>query len=500
MHKLNLRTIANSYEVMMKTFRCALRRGLLLFISIFLINNLSIAASAPKGDAAKGEAVFKANCASCHKIGGKMIGPWLKDVYKRWPDYDKLKDFVHHPSKYIGKDPYVIKIQGEMGGAVMAVGDLTDEQVENVLAYVNPDGAGPTDNTPGPKNSFQPVPGDNGYLKFLFFGVALMMIVIFYLAIRIRNTMPKNETPEDGNFGGKGGFNWGNFNARMYIPFLLLFFAGILWECQVHVPYFRPKAASSIGADIDRLFNNTLIVTAIVFFVTQILLFFYAYVYRERPGRKAYFYSHNNTVEFVWTIIPAIVLSFLVLDGFRTWNQANAKVDPNNSMVVEAFARQFDWTFRYPGADGKLGKTDFRQISGDNPLGIDFNDPASKDDFILSDTLRLPKGVNVDLRTRSQDVIHAPYLPHFRMQIYAQPGMDNHFSFMPTITTDEMRKSINNPNFNYELACNQLCGSGHWNMRRVVKIYTKDDYLRWAKGPHKTSFDTNNEGKKTASK
>jgi cytochrome c oxidase subunit 2 len=476
---------------MMKPHRSALKKFSFIILSLFFLQQTWAATPAPAaaaggGDKVKGKEVFTTTCSSCHKLGEILIGPDLIGVKSRWPDQNKLKAFVHNPSAFLGKDPYLIKLQAKMGGATMSVPPLTDEQVENVLAYVNEPG-GPTPQG-GPGESYSPVPKDMSLLKYIFFGIIVLLIVILYLSMRIRDAFASAEDETKSNDRHKKRLaRLQKINSYLMLPFLALFLGGIFYEASVDMKFMRPEAATDIGKDIDRLFNNTLIITAIVFFVTQILLFWYAFRYRHSDKRKAYFYSHNNTIEFIWTAIPAVVLAYLVLDGFRTWRNATNNPD-NHPITIEAFARQFDWTFRYAGPDGKLGKVDFRLISGDNPLGIDYTDPASHDDYVTSEGIHMPVGHDIYIKLRSQDVIHAAYFPHFRMQMYAQPGMDNRLRFKPTITTAAMRKKIGRPNFVYELACNQLCGAGHWNMRRVVTVETDAEFAAWEK-THKPSYD-----------
>ena len=114
----------------------------------------------------------------------------------------------------------------------------------------------------------------------------------------------------------------------------------------------------------------TWIATLPVFFITQFLLFFFSFKYRQKPGRKAYFLSHNNNLEYVWTLVPAVVLAILVSGGFKMWNKILRSDDSKNAKQIEVFAYQFGWNARYPGEDGKLGKANYNLINGINPLGI----------------------------------------------------------------------------------------------------------------------------------
>jgi len=143
-------------------------------------------------------------------------------------------------------------------------------------------------------------------------------------------------------------------------------------------------------------------------------------------------------------------------------------------------AFQFGWLTRYPGPDGNLGAYDFRLISSENEWGMDFNDKASFDDFTSSDrVLRLPKGRPVLFKIRARDVLHSVYAPHFRLKMDAVPGMPTRFWFVPTKTTAEMRKELNNPKFNYELACAEVCGRGHFGMRMIIEVLDDAEYKKW---------------------
>jgi cytochrome c oxidase subunit 2 len=220
-----------------------------------------------------------------------------------------------------------------------------------------------------------------------------------------------------------------------------------------------------------------MVVIGIVFVLTQAALFYYAYRYQYREGRRAFFFSHNNKIEIIWTVIPAVVMAALIFGGWKEWTSITGPA-PKDAVVMEVVAKQFNWYVRYPGRDQKLGAANFRLIDAANELGLDFSDKKNMDDFLASE-IHVPKGHPVLLKIRSRDVLHAVYMPHFRVQMYAVPGMPTKFWFTPTVTTDEMRAKTGNPDFNYELACNQICGRGHFAMKLNIIVDEPDDYVAW---------------------
>lgn len=241
-----------------------------------------------------------------------------------------------------------------------------------------------------------------------------------------------------------------------------------------------PEPASQEGVWVQQLITVTLIITGVVFVVTQTVLFWFVYKYHYRKDRKAYFYPHNNTLEIVWTVIPAIVLTVLIGVGIWRWYTIfNVfKGRPRDVVEVEVTGKQFAWILRYPGKDKKLGKRDFTLVNGDNELGIDWNDPASHDDYI-SDELVLPKGKTVYANIGALDVIHDFFLPQMRIMMDAVPGVPTLFWFKPTITSAEMKVITKNPNYEYVLACNKLCGSGHYNMQKKMRVLELADFEKW---------------------
>jgi cytochrome c oxidase subunit 2 len=291
-------------------------------------------------------------------------------------------------------------------------------------------------------------------------------------------------------------------NAAFLLVFMILFLAACIASGLLYKNYFLgfgPQVpASAHGKALDNMFKVTLFFTGLVFFITQVLLFYFAWRYRGKKGGKAVFLPKDNRLEIVWTVVPAVVMAFLVISGLDAWNEVMADVNPDEEfMEIEATGYQFAWQLRYPGPDGKLGEKDFRLITGTNVLGQNWKDKKNLDD-ILPQELVLPVGKKVRVRIIARDVLHDFYLPQFRVKMDAVPGMPTYFVFTPTKTTEEFRQELRNypefqkpedptdpnspmlwENFNYELACAELCGQGHYSMHRTVRIVSEEEYQSW---------------------
>jgi len=268
----------------------------------------------------------------------------------------------------------------------------------------------------------------------------------------------------------------------MLIVFLVLGFVGIVWSIDVFKDRFLGTPASEHGHLVDSNFNWTLVFTGIVFIITQVLLVLFTFQYREKKGRKAFYFPGSTSLEVVWTLVPAVVLTGLVVNGVSAWFTITAPAS-SNALTIEAVAQQFGWTLRYPGADGVLGKASFRNVNPNNPIGIDFSDPASKDDLIVNE-MHLPKGKEIEVKIRALDVLHSFNLPHFRVKMDAVPGVPTRFKFTPTMTTDEYKALMEKEGkkfTTFELACTELCGYGHNSMRRVVVVDDQTAYAEWVK-------------------
>lgn len=279
--------------------------------------------------------------------------------------------------------------------------------------------------------------------------------------------------------------------AWMMLAFGIGFTGFVIWSGYYFKDRLLPPAASEHGEWIDQMFNVTLLLTGIVFFATQLALFYFAWKYQHKKDSKAYYYPENNKLEMWWTIIPAIVMTVLVTIGLYRWFQIFSPV-PSNANVVEIIGKQFNWLVRYPGPDGDLGKKDYKLIDDQNPVGIDFNDPKSLDDFMPGE-IHFLINQPVLLKIGSRDVIHDVGLTHFRIKMDAVPGTPTQFWFVPTITTDSMRKIVHDSAFNYEMACDQLCGKGHWSMKMLVFVDTRAEYDSWIK-KQQSFFDTQIKG------
>jgi cytochrome c oxidase subunit II len=269
-------------------------------------------------------------------------------------------------------------------------------------------------------------------------------------------------------------------NAFFLLGFLIIGLIGA-WYCNelYYGKTLFPQGSASIeGESLDRMFMITTAVTGFVFVLTQILLFWFSFKYQEKDNTKAYYFAHSTKLELIWTTIPAIVLCVLVVFGLKAWFKITGDA-PKDAIVVEVTGHQFGWEFRYPGADKVLGKKDYKLTKGANSLGVDFEDPASLDDIHVSTTMHIPVGKPVKMVINAQDVIHDVGLPHFRLKMDAVPGIPTTQWFTPKFTTEDMKVKTGNPNFTYEITCDQMCGKGHFSMRGIIIVESEAEYRKW---------------------
>jgi cytochrome c oxidase subunit 2 len=270
-------------------------------------------------------------------------------------------------------------------------------------------------------------------------------------------------------------------NAFLLLAFLILGMIGVYVCNEKFKGRILGVPASNHGVHIDMLFYITTAITGIVFVITQVALFWFAFKYQASDKRKAYYYPHNNKLEVIWTVIPAIALTVLVGFGIFYWFKITGEA-PKNAMQVEIVGSQFKWEFRYPGADKVLGKKYFKKISDaeSNPLGQLWDDPYNHDDvYVSGEPMHLVINKPVKLVIGAKDVIHDVGLVHFRLKMDAVPGTPTTMWFTPTKTTKEMKEITGNPNFVFEISCDQMCGKGHTGMRGEIVVESQEEFDTW---------------------
>jgi cytochrome c oxidase subunit 2 len=307
----------------------------------------------------------------------------------------------------------------------------------------------------------------------MIIGLGVVLVLgILYMIFRIGNLVEvvKGKKEEDNQ--------WNNINAILFMVFMIGGLGLFFWYSIHHWGSYEPPVASVHGEITDGLFWITMWVTVFAFVIIFIAMFWFTYAYRYNKNRKAAFFADNHYLEITWTVVPAIVLALLIFKGLRVWNDITGPAS-KEAVVIEVIGQQFAWTARYPGVkDKELGHHNYKLIDASNEFGLDLTDKNSFDDF-KSLTLYLPKGKEVLLKIRAKDVIHSVFLPHFRLKMDAVPGVETHFKFTPTKTTQEMRDETSNPNFNYEMACTEICGKGHFSMRFPVVVVEPEEYEKW---------------------
>lgn len=235
--------------------------------------------------------------------------------------------------------------------------------------------------------------------------------------------------------------------------------------------WWLPRNVNFFGHEIDFIFHLILVLTGVTFVGVFAVMIYFLVKYRHRPGVPAIHSHGNNTLEVVWTTIPVFIFLGLAIYGNEQWSKMRRQVPPADALPVAIVGEQFGWNIRYPGADGKLATMVAAKISKENPFGVDPIDPAGKDDFTTYNELVLPVGRPVRLYLSSKDVIHAFYVPEFRLYQDMVPGRVYDFVWLKTEDVG-----------NFQLACNQLCGQGHYKMFGKLSVVTEPEYEAWVKG------------------
>jgi cytochrome c oxidase subunit 2 len=229
--------------------------------------------------------------------------------------------------------------------------------------------------------------------------------------------------------------------------------------------YDMPELASD-RSSLDTLYYVILAISGVAYIAVQVILGLYIWRYRHRDDAQGSYWHDSHKMEVGWTVGTAVVLVPIVFSGLVLWSKVQA-APPADALVVEAVGAQFQWDFRYTGPDGAFGAFRPELYSLENPLGVDPSDAASADDFYRTNQLVIPVNRPVHIRLRSKDVQHAFFLPNFRVKQDLVPGMETGVTFVPTKVGE------------YEIACAELCGLGHYRMRAFLTVMTEVDYQNW---------------------
>lgn len=317
-----------------------------------------------------------------------------------------------------------------------------------------------------------------GILAILF--VVLTVKVISQTQKIIKKNRGLEEAGEPDYLGAPDSAN--NFNAYALLIFWIVTAVASVWSYIHYSKYFLPEASSEHGRITDFWFWVSWYIIVAAFFLVNTFLFVFSFIYRFSKKRKARYNTHNSLLEIIWTTVPAVVMTGLVLTGLVAWNRITGEA-PANAEVIEITGRQFAWIVRYSGEDKEFGYSNYKLMNdgSGNSLGLDFTDEHSFDDFQTSTELYIPKGQPVLLRIKSRDVLHSVFIPHMRVKMDAVPGMPTKFWFVADKSTNEMKATLNDPDFDYEIACTEICGKSHFGMRMVLKVVEPADYEKWKK-------------------
>jgi cytochrome c oxidase subunit II len=243
-----------------------------------------------------------------------------------------------------------------------------------------------------------------------------------------------------------------------------------------------PPLASAHGGQIDNLIG-WIHIFMFILFVGWGGFFLYTLARFRKSRNPVADYRGVTSHRSTYLEVGVAVVEGILLIGFAIplWAARVDSLPPENeALVVQVTGEQFAWNVHYPGADRTFGRTDIKLLDlQSNPLGLDHDDPAAKDDITVVNQMNLPVNTPIIVRLRSKDVIHSFGVPEFRVKQDAVPGFTIPIWFTPTVTTADMRVKTGNPEFQYEIACAQLCGLGHARMRGIVTVQTAEEFQKW---------------------
>jgi cytochrome c oxidase subunit 2 len=243
-----------------------------------------------------------------------------------------------------------------------------------------------------------------------------------------------------------------------------------------------PPVASEHGAALDGTLGLVHVLMGVLFVGWGAFFLFVLFRFRQRRNPTADYVGVTSKTS-TWLEVGVAVAEALLLVGLSIplWAERVGRFPaPDEATVVRVVAEQFAWNVHYPGPDGVFGRTDVSLIDvQSNPLGLDREDPAAKDDVTTVNQLHLPVGRPALVQLSSKDVIHSFALQEMRVKQDAIPGLTIPVWFVPEVTTDEMRARTGNPEFGYQISCAQLCGLGHYRMRGYLTVDTAEGFAQW---------------------
>ena len=258
--------------------------------------------------------------------------------------------------------------------------------------------------------------------------------------------------------------------TRVILISLLALVSAVHAEVRQTSVWWLPRNVNMFGHEIDFIFYLILWLTGVTAVAVFSVMIYFLVKYRARPGIPAIHSHGNNALEVIWTTIPVFIFLALAIYGNEQWTQMRLRTPPADALPVAVVGEQFGWNVRYPGPDGKLGKMVASKVGKDNPFGIDPADTEGLDDFTTYNDIVFPLNRPVRLYLGSKDVIHAFYVPEFRLYQDMVPGRVYDFVWLKAEATG-----------NFQLACNQLCGQGHYKMFGKLSVVEEADYQTWVK-------------------
>ena len=233
--------------------------------------------------------------------------------------------------------------------------------------------------------------------------------------------------------------------------------------------WWLPVNVSKSGAEIDALFYFIYYLTLAVFIGTQVTMLYFIIRYRRRKNVRAVYSHGNNMLELVWTAIPLCIFIALGFYSNDMWSRMTRQPIPDGPLLeIDVVAQQFDWQVRYPGLDGRFGRTDDKLMAADNVFAMVPSDPAGEDDIRVAGEMVVPVGVPVRLHLRSRDVIHSFYVPEFRLFQDVVPGKTISWVWFETLEKG-----------NFQIACSQLCGVNHYRMFAKLRVVSREEFDAW---------------------